>query len=325
MASNYRLEKNDDSQEWDRFITSTEYGTIFQYSIYLNALQIRHSRYLIYNNNELRAAIVLVESEDGIETMLDDYVIYNGIVFGSATTGQNNAQRLSEQFRVAEFVAETLPSIYKKVEFSLSPQCLDVRPFLWFNYGADLSKYQVDIRYTSFVDISDFADTKHLDDIVLYQKSSKARRQVIRYARRDEVVTSEEFDADAFMDLYTSTMKRQDLDVARSMLDKMRNLITVLYKNELLKMFVSRTKDEKIGSMACFATDHVRAYYLFGANEPELRDYHTGTAVLWESFYKLAAAGINEVDLEGVNSPKRGWFKLSFGGNLVPYYEMSII
>jgi hypothetical protein len=38
----------------------------------------------------------------------------------------------------------------------------------------------------------------------------------------------------------------------------------------------------------------------------------------------LALEGIAEVDLEGVNSPRRGWFKLSFGGALLPYYELHL-
>ena len=33
---------------------------------------------------------------------------------------------------------------------------------------------------------------------------------------------------------------------------------------------------------------------------------------------------IGEVDMEGVNSPQRGWFKLGFGGNLLPYYQISM-
>ena len=32
--------------------------------------------------------------------------------------------------------------------------------------------------------------------------------------------------------------------------------------------------------------------------------------------------GIKHIDLEGVNSPKRGWFKLSFGGTLENYYSI---
>ena len=71
--------------------------------------------------------------------------------------------------------------------------------------------------------------------------------------------------------------------------------------------------------------DNKRAYYIFGANDPAKRDGHSGTNVLWDAFYDLSKLGINEVDVEGVNSPHRGWFKLSFGGNIIPYYEMKWI
>ncbi|NTW98733.1 MAG: GNAT family N-acetyltransferase, partial [Geobacteraceae bacterium] len=62
---------------------------------------------------------------------------------------------------------------------------------------------------------------------------------------------------------------------------------------------------------------------LFGASDPAQRDTPTGTAVLWDAFFHFAVMGLTEVDLEGVNSPKRGWFKLSFGGDLKPYFQVS--
>ena len=89
-------------------------------------------------------------------------------------------------------------------------------------------------------------------------------------------------------------------------------------------MFVTATANGDIGSMAFFCFDNKRAYYLFGANDPQLRDEHTGSAVIWDAFHTLSKAGIKEVDLEGVNSPRRGWFKLSFGGNLIPYYHVRL-
>ena len=51
---------------------------------------------------------------------------------------------------------------------------------------------------------------------------------------------------------------------------------------------------------------------MFGASDPALRNSPTGTAVLWDAFSELAKVGVKKIDLEGVNSPKRGWFKLSF-------------
>jgi len=323
MSTKYRLQKIQDDDVWDMFIRSTEYATIFQYSVYLNALSIRHSRYFIYNSEELRAAIVIVENNEGTRAILDDFIIYYGIVFGSATIKQNRAQIISEQFRINEFIANELPKYYENIKITLTPKTTDIRPFIWVNYGSDLVKYSINIRYTSTIYIRDFADATQLEEISTYNHASQARRQEIRYARRDEVITIENFDPNSFEALYRRTMDRQDLDVANAKLEKMKNLIVSLNNNNILKMFTSMTKGGRIGSMACFALDHNRAYYLLGANEPELRDKHTGTAVLWDAFYELSKDGVTEVDMEGVNSPNRGWFKLSFGGMLQPYYEIN--
>ena len=322
MASTYRLEKINNSEQWDKFVHGTDYATIFQYGDYLDALQARCSRYFVYNKQELRAAFVIVEDPSGENAILDDFLIYNGLAFGQTTTGQNHAQRLSEHFRITEFVAETLPTIYKNIEIPLTPATSDVRPFLWVNHGTDAPKFRADVRYTSYLDISDFYQSERLEDIAAYNRAAKARRQIIRYAKRDQVHTEEEFDANSFVALYSKTMGRQDINVAQQENNKMRCLLESLNEKECIRMFSSRTKNGLVGSMACFAIDHQRAYYLFGANEPTLRDYHTGTSVLWDAFYILNGDGTNQVDLEGVNSPARGWFKLSFGGVLLPYYEM---
>jgi len=54
----------------------------------------------------------------------------------------------------------------------------------------------------------------------------------------------------------------------------------------------------------------------------DVHDRYSGTIVLWDALKALEKSGVSEVDFEGVNSPARGWFKLSFGGDLRPYYEV---
>ena len=103
----------------------------------------------------------------------------------------------------------------------------------------------------------------------------------------------------------------------------MKELLHTLLSNKSGVMIQSSDAEGRVGSMAIFLLDQRRAYYLFGANDPKMRSQHTGTAVLWDSFYLLADLGFLEVDLEGINSPNRGWFKLSFGGSCVPYYVMN--
>jgi len=317
MPEKFSFKKVQADGVWDDFIRKSAQGTIFSESLYLNSIGARYSCYFVYNKNELRAAVAITESEDPSISELDDFIIYNGLIYGRPTTGKNQAQQISEKFRINEFVAEEMAKIYQKLEVSLHPNVTDIRPFLWVNYGEPLPKYQANVRYTSYLKIDNIRSEK------AFASASSARRQEIRYARRDNIRTSEESDASKFCDLYAMTMERQGRDVPIDRMEKMKRLIVTLRGAGRGKVYAARTAEEEIGSMAFFVWDHQRAYYLFGANDPAMRSQHTGTAVLWDAFHDLSEHGVREVDLEGVNSPRRGWFKLSFGGNLLPYYELT--
>ena len=183
----------------------------------------------------------------------------------------------------------------------------------------------MDLRYTSYVNIEGMYEAASLEEIPLYKQASTSRRQEIRYGIKTEVETVHQFDGEKFIDFYEKTMNRQQIHVPNSTLSEMKNLIFSLNENDLGMMFISSTKDQKVGSMAYYVLDDKRAYFLFGANDPEMRNCHTGTMVLWDSFKILNKYGFKEIDLEGINSPNRGWFKLSFGGNIIPYFELSFI
>jgi hypothetical protein len=324
MAKKYRLESVTLGAAWDALVEKSNDSTVFSTSTYLQATGLRLGLYHCYNGDELRGGVAVVESPNGESAIMDDLVIYGGIFYGPPTTGQGQAQVGSERFDLAVFAADALAQKYQNISFNLAPSISDIRPFLWHNYSQGQRQYAIDVRYTSYLGIADFKDANSLEDIVAYGNASVARRQQIRYARRDGIKTESSDNVSQFIDFYRLTMERQDNSVANERLDQMEVLVSSLLKRNLAKMFVSRTKDNIAGSYAVYALDSKRAYYLFGANDPALRDSPSGTAVLWDAFYPLAGDGVAQVDLEGVNSPKRGWFKLSFGGELLPYYQASL-
>ena len=118
------------------------------------------------------------------------------------------------------------------------------------------------------------------------------------------------------------TMNRQNINIEDYLLEEINTIIEELFSANLGRMFISHSDGEP-GSIVFMGLDHRRGYFLFGANNPNLRNQHTGSAVLWDAFKFLNSLGIEEIDLEGVNSPQRGWFKLSFGGTITPYYHLS--
>ena len=323
MSIEYTLKEAIFDENWDKFVDDSINGTIFSKSYYLNASNTNYKLFYCYKKEELRTAVAVIESEDKKDLILNDFIIYNGIMYNKPTNKQNHAQQFSEQFKIQAFIAEELSNMYQNIEISLHPSIVDVRAFLWVNYGENNSQYKSNIRYTTLIDISDFKDSKKLEDISIYNKASTSRRQQIRYAIKKNYKTVSSEDSQLFIDFYKKTMERQDIGVENNILENMKILIDRLLVEKVAKIYASYDELDEISSMAFFGWDNKRAYYIFGANDPAKRNGHSGTNVLWEAFYDLSKMGTNEVDLEGINSPHRGWFKLSFGGNILPYYELN--
>ena len=73
---------------------------------------------------------------------------------------------------------------------------------------------------------------------------------------------------------------------------------------------------------AIFSLHNNTACYLYGAGDVDVSERLGGTYSLWKAIEKCYEKKIECVDLEGVNSPQRGSFKISFGGNLANYYKV---
>ena len=323
MDSKYRVEKTEACERWDALVATSPSATVFSHAEYLAALRQPVARYFIYRAQEIRGGLLVVESPDGEHAVLHDFVVYAGLLFPPVAHKQNRAQITTERFELCEAAAAALPQQYKSVELALSPMVTDIRAFLWHNYGQEQGRYVPSPRYTAIAPIAELATTP-TDASDLFAQCSAARRQEVRYALKKGVRTDEEFLPAEFTEYYAMTMARQNISVDVETLEGMRDLLIALGKAGKARMFVSRTAAGEIGSMAVMGLDQYRAYYLFGASDPALRDSHCGSAVLWDAFIALAQSGVAEVDLEGVNSPKRGWFKLSFGPQMQSYYELTL-
>lgn len=322
MSLNYSLVLSTDVDAFDCFVESSSYGNPFIHSTYINSLNVKCHRYVCKKGNELVAKLLVVVSDDGESIIGDDLVIYDGVVFRDFPA-LNRAQQLSEQFKILEFIGNELTQLYRRIRLTLSPRITDIRAFQWVNYHNDFPKYGIDLRYTALADISDFIDSNEYQNTSLYLNASVSRRQEIRYALKKNVLVRNNLDIESFLSAFIETFERQQSPLSETNLKRVRKLIEGLSLANRLICFEAISEDGNVNSFALFLVMGNNAYYLFGANKDAARSSHTGTAVLWQSFFHLARKGVKLVDLEGVNSPQRGWFKLSFGAEIQSYFQLT--
>lgn len=319
----YRLVKTKIDDGWDQFVRKSRDSTIYSWSYYLNNTGLRLAAYFCLKSEEIRAAVIVVESDDGQKAIMDDLVVYSGVLMAPPHKNQSKTNQISEHFEINEFLASELLNRYLDVSFELCRTITDVRPFLWHNYSESGPKYNVSPRYTSIIDLSSDPGSKESVVDRLYAAASVSRRQQIRYAERDGVTCSIGSDAQGFCELYEETFSRQGQKVNPIFMFRFQNLVGKLVASKNVFLMDSYTSDGVRASSALFGIFENKAYYLFGANNPEHRNSSCGSAVIWMSIKECVQRSVKIIDLEGVNSPSRGWFKLSFGGNLVPYYSIS--
>ncbi len=320
--SKYRLERSPLDAEWDAAVERSPQGTLFATSQLLSCLRgVRPALWTVFKDRQVVAALCVIESADGRRAIESDFVVYAGLMLEPPPPEQTPAQTVAEQFRIASYCTAQLAELYEDVFVALAPTFVDIRPFLWHNYGREGVHFVPDVRFTSLITLVP-PRGEGLDADPLYLAASKSRRQQIRYGQSKGVTTQISEDVDHFVDLYAQTFRRQGKQVEVAVLEQLAAITRRLVETGRGRLYLTRNANREIGSAAVFAWDAKRAYYLYGANAPDLRDDHTGTLVLWDALTDLRAGGVAEVDLEGVNSPLRGHFKLSFGGSVTPYYHI---
>jgi hypothetical protein len=326
MADKYTIVEVSDLSEWDEFVDDSPQGTIFSASAFMSAIDRKYALNYIYKGNEVKAGVVLTLTDDLVGIERDDLVIYNGIIFKEEDSKRDVKARY-ERFEITEFIINELVLKYNKIEMSLSPHFEDMRPFLWHNYHSldESERFVVDLKYTSFLDISSLREDFSSEENRVFKQMDTIRQRNIRKAWGENVVTKIENRIPEFLDFYENLMGSQGKQVSKDKLTRMGNLIQQLLTKQKAICCVSYTENGQILYITIFCFDRKRAYFLFGAGNPQADKHYKGSICFWDTFRILARDySIGYVDMEGVNSPKRGWFKLSFGGNIVPYFQVSL-
>ncbi len=306
--------------EWDEFVQASPHGSVYALSGCLQRCRDRPTVYYCMRGGRIEAAVLLARTSPGDPDARSELIIYNGIMSAPRPGRPNDAQIALDRFHVTEWAVGELARHHAFLEMQLSPAFIDIRPFLWHNFGTSGARFAVDVRYTSYLDISDCAS----DEVRALGRARRSRRREVRDARVLGIQTREVFDPTLCVRLYGQTMGRQRLVVPEPVLKEMHDVMCGLHQRGQGRMFVAYDRHEVPASAVFLGIDRKRAYGMFGGSDPTMRTSPSGTAVLWDAFRALARSGVTEVDFEGVNSPRRGWFKLSFGGTLLPYYRLTL-
>ena len=317
----YSIKKAEDDKKWDEIINLSPQNNIFFKSFFLNSFKKNIIKKIIYKGSEPKACIALITDNKKKNIVENDIIIHSGMIF-SKDFSNDTASTNIEKYRVTEFFVDYLSKNFRKILFNTAPGIDDIRPFLWLNYGKKKNVFHVYPKYTLFLNLSDFSN--ELEQNKVFKKMSTLRRRLIREGIRNKNKVIFSKDVDYLIKNYKIYMKAQNAKILKDKFIEMKNLLKNLVNNNKLLVQISYNNDGSEGYILAFAIDDDKSYYLYGCPLSKKVDNYLGTFSFWNMFLKLKEQKIKLVDFEGINSPSRGLFKQSFGGESVMYFEIEV-
>jgi hypothetical protein len=315
---------NPSEKDWSQLVKQSPQGNLFNESVYLKFASANCEKFLISQGSEIKAGVCIVKGGGSRECKLDQLVIHNGILF-SPNPQKKRVKQCFEQFELTEYIIHQLSLRFDSIELALSPFFKDLRPFLWYRYhsGNLDDRFDLDLRYTTFIDISSLDSNIAAEKTKAFINLEVLRQRHIRQAYKSGGIVNKTRSANRLIDFYRDLMSRQNQPPSEVQLSRIQSLIEGLVISEKGAIYEVKNSDGIVLYVIAYGWDSKRAYFLFGAGNSLVNEPWQGTLGHWEAFKDLAInINIKEVDMEGVNSPQRGWFKMSFGGRLMPYYQI---
>lgn len=317
----YSIEEitEDKISEWNALCRKSKQYTIFMRDDYLAAIGYCSKKYVVYRKNSICAGLCIpINNKTGKVEGLVPYAPYQGLLYSSSE------DKYSDYHTNLEATEVLLDYLYgshqfESIQFSNSIYIKDIRPILWHHYHQpEKGMYDVGVRYTGMMIIDDETDIE--------QGLSKGRKLDYKYStERYGLVLEKSQDIKPFLALYEKTFSRQGIDLSTNDYDQIKGLLRLLLGSGEGELYYAINPDGVCIDATFIVYEGDRAYYLYGANDPEFRKCGGGTLLLLEQLKKMKDRGIKSFDFIGINSPYRGDYKLSFGCEVVPYYYCKVM
>ncbi len=272
--------------------------------------------FIISKNDKIKSFIYLLK--DKKENIISEPFIYSGIL-NQPKLSMKKARYNNENFKLNQIVVNQILSNYHNINICLPLNLIDVRTFLWFNYGEkNKKKFKVYPCFTSILNI------KSKNKMDIFNEIDDVKRRDIKKVISDKnYEISNKIDLSLIKKFYMDTMEMNKGTFDKNACDKIFKFMeTQIEKNKIIQ-YTTFYLDKPIYSVL-FLNDNNSSCYLYGAGDVQIKNRYAGTISLWKAIEESISRKLDFIDLEGINSPYRGEFKLNFGGEIINYYNISI-
>lgn len=306
---------------YENLIKKSPQNNIFVTHNYLNTLKKAPTYLVCKKSNEIVAGMMYCVSDDGKKIFSPDFIIYSGIFIH-----ENFSKKLNTVFEITDALCDYISNKYKKISITMHPSIEDIRPFLWFNYhNNDGEKYHIHTRYTLYIPLDN--DIDFVNGNYYYDNLNSLRRRNIKQSIKNNYMVKEihnyNYFINNFRNFYKNTFLRQNINIDEQEINFLEKFIQYNFNDEKFS-FYGLFDGEEILNIAIISHYNNVSKYLYSCSSNTGYKKNSISLLIWEILKDSKLKGSKVFDFEGINSPNRSYFKMSFGGYIKNYYKIEL-
>lgn len=310
--------------EWVSFLLSSYNPNIFYHPNFIEYNAQKTVKLFVKNNKEILGAILLCISEDEDKIIQPKELLYTPIVFNkNIFINKPHGTINKEVYSVVYNIYEYLVSNFDSIDITFDTCTFDIRPFIWHTFYHKNEKIDVFPLFTTKLTLDENLNL-NIEKTKLFKNYTRSKRWEYRKALESNLYVDENINENDFLKIFEETFGRQSIKLNDTSINKeLFYLIESLKKINLIKYVVIRNSKGEIENFNIISTIGETASILYSARSKNNCTF-SGSFLTTETFKILEKDGIKLCDLEGINSPKRGFNKISYGGSIENYYRIKI-
>ena len=324
-SEKYNIIECEDIEAWDKFISESLNPTIFCLSKYLNYTNCTSKKIFIRKKKQIVAGISLICSENYENVITSNKIIYTPIIYSKDIfLNRSKGTINSENYNIVAAVYSYLTMNFKSIDITFDYHTKDIRPFMWHEYYNKNERFVITPKFTSIFNLkNENLKTYYNEDYLL--NLTKTKRYEIKKALSSKYSIINKVSKDDISRMLLATFEKQGLDIEDEYdTNTLSDLLDELEKNKLIKNFATVDENNKVLNFITVSIINETSQLLYSGRSFDNDISFLGTFIHSETIKKLIEMGIKYIDLEGINSPKRAFFKISLGGKINNYYNLKL-
>lgn len=301
--------------------------SLFSCPQFLKALGYKARFFGGYKNNELLVVWPLIEKNKSLNKP-PEFSYYFGPYWLDNSITKSPSKKYRNNLEVINCLIAIIEKKAPMIEFSLTPEFTDLRPFLWWNYHeSEKEKFKINLKYSAKID---FKTKKSNEEIITSFRADDKRKKLRKILKENKLKISFGItqNINFYINLYKQTLLRSGGRINKIALDEFKKLIELENKNfsnlvsiKVIELFKYNLY-EPIG-FQLMLSGKGKVYALAQCTTDQAKKLH-GNIMLTYSALCYANRMNFTFDFNGANSPLRADDKHAFGAESIQYFDLSL-